>query len=284
MPGVHAALRAIAAFETAAGDPLVLGVVSDFFMPQPPVTEQKIQALEREFVELLRHARLASFFEPPEKRITLSTRAGVNKPDRRIFDLATKRSGTGASLNECLFVTENQQHLNACREFGMAILKFGPGPDAATSFTDWSEAPLLVSRIVAPGGANLEAALRVRLAATDRLELTHAGASSENERVRGRAKSWVRLDDPSLGDLHDVHVQLPVDVEVRLDPRGRVADVAVGAPDSEAKSEAVAHVQSLISSGQVDTGAGGSRAATHQIEVDDQGRRFLRRRRYTAGW
>src|SRR5215471_686902 len=81
LPGVHTALRKIAGIQTAGGEPLVLGIVSDFLMPQPPVTEQKIQALEQQFIELLRSARLDEFFEPPEKRITLSSRAGVNKPD-----------------------------------------------------------------------------------------------------------------------------------------------------------------------------------------------------------
>jgi hypothetical protein len=280
---VHAALRAISGFETAAGEPLVLGIVSDFLMPEPPVTEQKIQALERQFVEVLRSARLNEFFEPPGERITLSSRAGVNKPDRRIFELATQRSRTGAALNACLFVTENQDHLNACRGLGMAVLRFGPGDSNTPSFTDWSEAPLLIGNVVAPAGPNLEAALRVRLAATDRLELTHTAPTTTDETVRGRAKAWVPLDDHSLGDLRGVHVQLPVDVEVRLDPHGRVANVSVGAPDPDARTEAVAHTQSLISSGQVDVGAGTSPTiATHQVEVDARGQRFLKRKRFTA--
>ncbi len=283
LPHVHAALATISEFETATGDALVLGVVSDFDMPAPPPTEAKIIALELEFLRILKSAGLDALFDPLESRITLSSRAGVFKPDRRIFELAIQRSGVSATLKECLFVTENQDHLDKCREFGMTVLKFGLGANEGSSFTDWSEAPLLVARLVAPGRhANLKKALRIWLAATHDLELTHSETGVADQPLRCRGKTWIRLDDPSLGELRDVHVQLPVNAEVQLDPRGRVASVAIDAPEAEDRAEAVAHVQSLISSGQVERGSGRPpQVATHRIEVDKHGRRLLKRQRFT---
>jgi hypothetical protein len=280
LPHVREALQAIAGFSTVDGEPLVLGVVSDYVIPQP-ATADKIAAAERDCIELLRGAGLAQFFEPPEMRITLSPRAGVNVPDRRIFELAAERSGTGAMLDECLFVTANREHVAKCREYGITALRFGGESSDPLAFDEWSAAPLLIARLVTPdGGENLHAALAARLAASDRLELTQS--KSSRDAVHGRAKAWVPLDDPALGEFRDVHVQLPVDVHVRLDPRGHLLAVERGEPDPGALAEARAHLESLIANQQIETSSGYAQSATtHRVEVDEQGRRLLKRQRFT---
>ena len=145
-PHVPDALRALAKFNLprpSTPSRLTLLLVSDFTMVDPPVTKAKTAALVKEYLALLDGFGLRSFFTPVSKRITLSTQVGVNKPNRRIYEAALERSGTGATLHQCLAITENAAHLAACRKLGMATLRFGG------DFTDWSAAPDLVKDLVA---------------------------------------------------------------------------------------------------------------------------------------
>jgi FMN phosphatase YigB (HAD superfamily) len=147
-PGAIQALEAISQLETEAGERLILGLVSDFLTAGPPVNETTISAREEEYRGILAGTGLAGFFEPFSKRVTLSTRAGVNKPDRRIFELALERSGIAAHLSECAFVTETPDHLEKSRDFGMIAIRFGAGPGITPAFSDWVDAPALFGRLL----------------------------------------------------------------------------------------------------------------------------------------
>jgi FMN phosphatase YigB (HAD superfamily) len=148
LPHVGAALARIAELKCADGQPLVLGVVSDFGLAPPDAGEEILAEYDADFVARLRAAGLDSFFRPVAERVTLSTRAGVEKPDRRIFELACRRSGTGAGLAECLFVTEWRPHIVASRALGMTTIGFRAGADWAPSFDDWRDAPELIASFV----------------------------------------------------------------------------------------------------------------------------------------
>src|SRR5262245_37294954 len=91
-PHVKEALGVISTF-TSGGRPLRFCLVSDFLMPTPPVTPRKIKALFDEYLAILDHTGLRPFFEPVQKRVTLSTHAGVGKPNREIFEKALQRLG-----------------------------------------------------------------------------------------------------------------------------------------------------------------------------------------------
>lgn len=145
-PGVVAALEEIGKLKTAAGQPVVLGLLSDYYLPDPPGDEAAITAKEAEYRKVLESAGLERFFRPFEKRVTLSTRAGVNKPARKIFELAVERSGITARLTECLFVTEETRHLTKAKEFGLTAIRFGTGPGFEPVFGDWADAPRLFTR------------------------------------------------------------------------------------------------------------------------------------------
>jgi len=140
-PHVTQALDAFARMQTADGEPLATCLVSDFKMPVPPTTPEKIGEIFEEYLALLDDFGLREFFEPVERRATLSTHAGVNKPDRRVFEKALERLEVNAALTECLFITENEAHIEACTILGMETLRFG----SAEGFTDWAEAPSLVA-------------------------------------------------------------------------------------------------------------------------------------------
>src|SRR5438105_11305496 len=109
-PHVTEALEALKSFETLEGKPLALCLVSDFNMPMLPITKEKIDAIFHQYISILNHMGLKEFFEPVERHVTLSTHAGVFKPDRHIFEVAISRLGQPGELDECLFITENAQH------------------------------------------------------------------------------------------------------------------------------------------------------------------------------
>jgi hypothetical protein len=284
-PHAVAAVAAVARFETADGGRLGVCAVSDYTMPDPP-TEEAIAAPEDRYRrEVLAPAGLDRVFRPFEERVTLSTRAGVRKPDRRIFELAVKRSGTGAALPECLFVTEDAGHLDRCREYGITPVRFGDGPPP--SFTDWADGPAVLAELVAPGRpGNRAAAMAVSLEARhglvgftpDRGHWLEAAGGS----VRGHAQRLVQLTDPRLGPLAGVYVDLPTEVTVRLGPGGRVAGVSAPPPPADAVADAANFVSTLVKSGRVALPGQPAVGATHAVVEDDAGRRRLVRKGYAA--
>jgi len=284
-PGVEKALAALALFVDAQGAPLERCLVSNY-PAQLPVPAERLPATFQEFLALLPPA-IRTSFEPVERRITLSAHAGVAKPRPEVFAKAIERLGVSAGLPECLFVTEQKAHVDRCRELGMAALWFGGNttpPAPGSDFADWAEAPLLIARQVgAAGTANLVPALRAHLGvARPDMEKVVVRGPLEGRRVSVEAQSWVRLDDPKLGPLAGVHVQLPVVARVHLDAQGGIERVEGGAPDPHDVQAACQMVESLVSSGQV-TGTGpAGPGPTHVVETDAQGRRLLRRRRFGA--
>jgi hypothetical protein len=277
LPGVPEALRVLQTLETGDGKPLITCLVSDYTMPAPR-TPQAIEATFQEYLAVIEHANLRQFFEPVEERVTLSTHAGVMKPDRRVFETALTRAKLSASIKEALFITEDAGHIAACRKMGMTALQFG------VDFDNWTDAPLLIAGTIASSGTtNFGAALKPLLAAGHGVRLDTVESISADG-VRGKGRSWVKLDAPELGNLRGVHVELPVDVEARLGSAGRLADVRV-TPSPEHVGEAVQNVQTLVSNRQISEGtvaADSPVVPTHTVETDDKGRRLLRRRRFTA--
>jgi FMN phosphatase YigB (HAD superfamily) len=190
LPNVPEALTTIRDFETTDSHPLELCLVSDFLMPEPPVTPAKINILFQQYLGLLNQFNLKQFFEPVERRITLSTQAGVRKADRKIFELAVRRLGIEAQLSECLFVTENAEHIAKCKNLGMSTLQFGPESDGG-EFDDWADGPLLISQLVTPDSHNnLELGLKLHLATNYGMELISMKKKQAGSGVRGQAHKW----------------------------------------------------------------------------------------------
>jgi FMN phosphatase YigB (HAD superfamily) len=278
-PGVPAALATIRQLVTAADEKLVMCLASDYTMPEPR-TPAAIDALFREYLGIVKALGLLTYFEPVEQRVTLSTQAGVLKPERAFFETALRRAGMPVTpFANCLFVTEFTPHIEACREMGLATLQFG------VDFTDWTEAPALIAQYVDPANKrNLEMALRPAAASFD-IDLRTVDTVS-GRTLRGTAKQLVPLRAADLGFLQGVHVPLSVGVEMRLDADGRIRDVRTDAPDPGDLDEASDFARSLLSNRQV---AGIAAAPsvpgmlpTHDIQTDPSGRRLLVRRRFTA--
>jgi hypothetical protein len=127
----------------------------------------------------------------------------------------------------------------------------------------------------------LAAALRPVLASQHGIELVSLEGDPSRGVVRGRAKVWIPLERNDLAQLKGVHVPLPVDVEVRLERRR--ATVTAADPADADVNEAASFVAGLVARGEVDpepskTAAG----ATHRVELDAQGRRLLKRARFSS--
>jgi FMN phosphatase YigB (HAD superfamily) len=278
---VKDALSAISQFKTADGAPLLLGVISDFTMPTPPPTEEKILGLERQYRDqVLNPNCLAVFFQPFESRVTLSSRAGMFKPEHKIFEAAVARSGTGAALPECMFVTENTEHLKKCKEFGITPVQFGPGTPGMAAFDEWVDAPAVIAGLVAPDSAGNQTAA-IAPALSLRFGLVNFTSSNEiGETVQGRASQLMQLNDPRLGPLNGVFVERPAEVTAKLGSDGRVTGVTVDPADPEEVPDAVNFVSTLVKSGQLEVPGQLARGigVSHVVERDSAGRLRLHRR------
>ena len=278
LPHVPEALEAIGKMKAGDGSPLESCLVSDFTMPTAPVTPPKIAALFDEYLTLLEGFGLRRFFEPVERRVTLSTQAGHRKPDREIFEEALERLGVPAGLAECLFITEDVAHLQkASTELGMATLRFG----SSEGFTDWAEGPLLIAaKLAGPEPGNVAVAAKAWLRTRHGLEGVGLESRAETNTVAGSVKQW----SPLPGEQGEaLHVPLARPVKLQLDAAGRVASMSLGEPDPEVLEEAAHFVKTLRANHQLADSSGAMPAGTtHRIVVDAQGRRVLQRQRFSA--
>jgi hypothetical protein len=129
---------------------------------------------------------------------------------------------------------------------------------------------------------DLTAALRPVLESQHGIELLSLEDEPSSGVLRGRAKKWLPLQATELGQLTGVHVPLPVAVEVRLE--GGRATVTAADPAVADVSEAESFVAGLAARGEVATDSSRTPPAgtTHRIELDDHGRRLLKRARFSG--
>jgi len=282
-PHVREALTALKDFRTSDDMPLKNCLVSDYTMVPPPLTPEKIRPLFEEYLGILDGTGLREFFEPVDQCVTLSTQAGVGKPDRVIFELALRRLRSTAHLQECLFITENAGHIRHARQaLGMATLQFKAPGATEFDFDDWSKAPALIAHLVDPEQPdNLRGAVQAHLAAQG-VENVNTEAMGTSGKVHVTGQVWHKFSVPGHPDLGDVHVAVPVEGELTRGQKGELAGKLPIQPDKEQLDEVGSFVRSLATHGQIGGSAGASTRATHAIETDDQGRRKLVRKRFSA--
>src|SRR5262249_50386185 len=151
-------------------------------------------------------------------------------------------------------------------------------------FDDWALGPMMIAKLVAPEShKNVELALKVSLAAKHQMTLVSAAPSrAAKGDLSARVKVWHPLDDPSLGDLSGVRVELPTDAEVKVDATGAIRSVKQARPSDEAVAEATQYVRGLAGTGKIASESNKrSLGATHEVLVDSEGRRFLKRKRFS---
>ncbi|HYP25952.1 MAG TPA: hypothetical protein VE262_04465 [Blastocatellia bacterium] len=283
-PHAREALAVVSKFETSAGDPLDLCLVSDFDMPAPPATPQKTESIFNKYISILNDLDLQDFFEPVRRHVTLSAHAGAPKPDRRVFEKALERLGTDAHLSECLFITENKEHAAACRKLGMVTLEFNPLGPGEGDFHDWSEAPSIIAQTVAPDSFfDMQLALKLRLATAHDMELVTISTGSTKGRIRGRAKVLHPVTLMADEGSEKVQVPVPVDVEIEMSEEGKIKSVKAGEPDPEYLAESAHFIETLREHGQIASEhSKPTPGQTYQEETDEKGRKLLKHIRSTA--
>jgi hypothetical protein len=247
------------------------------------VTAKKIRQLFAEYLAILDTTGLRPFFEPVDRRITLSTHANVFKPDRAVFEMAVHRLRVTATLEECLLITENTAHIRAARtKLRMQTLQFSESSTRPFDFHDWAQAPAMVARLVDPlHTPNLRVAVEMFLTAKG-VELTDLEGDGAAGTFHAAGRVWHPVSVPGAGSEQPVHVAVPVHGAVTVDSKGAIRS-DVSSPTDDDVAEASEFVSSLAAHGQIATAAGPHPAdATHEITVNDSGQRRLVRRRFSA--
>jgi hypothetical protein len=282
-PHVRDALIALKDFRTSEGTPLQSCLVSDFTNVAPPLTPEKIRPVFDEYLGILDGTGLREFFEPVDQRVTLSTHAGVAKPDRAIFELALKRLHSTAGLQDCLFITENADHIRAARQtLKMVTLQFKASGATEFDFDDWSKAPALIAHLVGPEQSdNLRGAVQAHLAVQG-VENVNTEPVGTSGKIHVTGQVWRKLSVPGHPDLNELHVAVPVEGELTRGKKGELAGNLPTQPDKQQLDEVGSFVRSLATHGQIGGSAGASARTTHVIETDAQGRRKLVRKGYSA--
>ena len=268
-PHVEDALAAISGFKTADGKPLRSCLVSDFTMAPAPVTAAKVAALFKEYLAILDQTGLRPFFEPVNKRVTLSTHAGVQKPDRKIFEKALQRLGADVALDACL-LSRRMRPISS----GARVLRWrrcSSAGDGQFDFVDWADAPALIANLVAPHQqANTHAAIKAHLAAKG-IDVLASEPAGPPGAMKFSGQVWSPISVPGFEDLQDVHVAIPVEGKVTRGSERRSSSVAPKQPSAEQIAEAASFVRSLATHGQI-AGHAGKASKGHTSDRDGQER------------
>jgi hypothetical protein len=131
LPGAVELLTAVRDMKDAAGNPVALGLISNF---GKPANAAEIPVLRQEYLDGLGPLGLLPFFAPADQRVTLSSDsldADFVKPKKPIFRAALDKISPGLPFSQAFFVTEELPHVQAARGHGMAAIQFkGPGQTA----------------------------------------------------------------------------------------------------------------------------------------------------------
>lgn len=278
-PHVVEALKTMKGFETAKGEKPAMCLVSAAPLSEPTNPTGAFNQL----VSRLEMLGLRGFFEPVSQGITMLEHAGTARIDQFLLETAVSRAGKDAAPDQCVFLTGDDNAARLATDSGFKTLVFACD-GAETDFADWAEAPLLVAkRLDSNGMKNVEAALRLFLAATENMDLVSVTNSANPATLLGKVSAWHAITSEKLRDLSGVNVKLPAEIKVQLDPSGKVKTVDKAEPAPTDKEEAAHFVESLVTHGQIASESEvPPRGATHQINTDSQGRRYLVRKRFTA--
>lgn len=284
-PHVREALDVFSRFEDEAGDKLALCLVSDYDHPAPAPSSRQPEPGARDFIKLLGDLDLKRFFEPVERHVICLTRKGSTEARRQAFEQVVRQLDLPAAPDECLCISGNAKQVSACRKMGMKVLRFDPANSGDADFDDWAEAPQLAAPLVAPGSSfNRKLALQFYLATAYQLDLVSINYATTADTIQGRVKkSFAVPIQTGEGVPEIIETQLPVNVMIKLDKKGKVSSVKSDEPNAEELAEAAHFIKTLADNKQISHTSGKlKRNETHVLETDEKGRKRLKRKRYTA--
>jgi len=160
----------------------------------PSVTAAKVRPMFEEYLGVPAPPGCANSLSRVSERVTLSTHAGVSKPDRAVFEKALSRLHSKAALNECLFITENADHIRAASQtLGMAVLQFKAPGTTHYDFDDWSQAPALIAHLADPHQTRQFAWSRASASGGTGGRDARAQAMGESGKVRVTGQVWRKV-------------------------------------------------------------------------------------------
>lgn len=221
LPGAREMLEAVVKMRDV--QPMVMALVSDFLMPADP---EEIPAIRQRYLDLLDMLNIRTFFEPVEQHVTLSTEVGVFKPDQQIFEAVIEKSGLELTWSDIIFITENREHVEAARGFGMRAVHFRGPRQLSGELQDLRDLPRMIEEFVdIPTARALLRPQRATLVA--RCALPTDPHQAWADPAGSLVASWVRFGDETVmmtdqNDWVDITERAGRDTS-ELEPRGSVA-------------------------------------------------------------
>jgi hypothetical protein len=167
---------------------------------------------------------------------------------------------------------------------GMQALRFDADGAQGADFDDWSVAPLLVAHLATPKDTqNFQRALKTYLAIRHDVDLVALERAPDGTTVHIQVKAAYPLSAPNLGELDGVRVSLPLHGTLQLGDNGLARSLEWQKPADEEIAEAVHFVQTLAANQSVSTTPDEILPdATHQVDIDADGTKTLKRKRFSA--
>jgi FMN phosphatase YigB (HAD superfamily) len=214
LPGAIEVLQTVSNLKDSEGHPVLLALLSDFFMPHQPAD---IPPLRQQYYALLGRLGIDTFFQPLAQFVTLSTEVGVFKPDWLLFQTAIAKAHADLAFSDVLFVTENHAHVQAARILGMhAVHVKGPGQQQGDIDHLLDLIPVIHELFGLRTGRPMS-----RLSRSVRLGTRTIPRDAEQARIDPTEKlgaSWVRLGDRVLLFAQDLQWQARVVEPARAAP------------------------------------------------------------------
>ncbi len=140
------ALSGIKNLVDSNGDPLILGLVSDY--GNIPATDDEKKTYRNQYYNILNNLHITQFFEPLDQKVTLSSEIGVKKPDKKIFRAAIDKIQTNLQFNQVFFITEDHEHIKTVDSFCMIGIQFGNSDDNIRKVSKLIDLIPLIDQIV----------------------------------------------------------------------------------------------------------------------------------------
>ncbi len=193
-PGAQQTLQKIQLMRDKEAQPFVLGLISDWIMPDGP---EDIPGLQERYYAIIDRLGIRAFFEPVAERVTLSTEAGVFKPDQKIFRLALDKIDPELQFDDAIFITEKGTHVAGARDLGMGAIHFKSPGEAEGEVDQLVDIPRLIEEhFQIPTARAIQRELRTTSLAVAR-KLSDAPRARPDP-TGGVASNWARFGDDVL--------------------------------------------------------------------------------------
>ena len=229
------------------------------------------------------HAEILFIFDRIDERAVVGSKGDVTI--QGVLDAVRSRVSSHANLDDIVFVSGSESVSHAIEQNKLRSFRFSQNTvDGPDQFSDWAELPLLLANLFdSARQKNLEFALRTYLSSRENLSLAFLRPSGKPDVWEGQVNTWHSVSSRGFSELNDVNVKIPGQVTIELDSTGRIEKLQQTEPSPQDKEEAQSFVESLAQHHQIATENNPElERATHAIETNADGKRYLVRKRFSA--